>query len=282
MIWPDNYINQIIQGDCLDVMKGMPDGCVDLIITSPPYNCRKKYIVITDELPWAKYYEWMEQILDEFYRLLTIGGVLAINVPGVVRWQADHKYANTWTDYDSIYRTHRNGKIIKGKGRIEPLGFNLFSMMQKRDSHIREPIVWVKGNEKNAFNSEYKMGCDSDPYLRPSHEWILLGSKGRWYHRGGTGRRGREAMPFLEETKDTWFISPQSSRIHPAIYPIELPLRLIKLFTHISDAIVFDPFVGSGTTAVAAITTGRSFIGIDLNPEYCDMAERRLAEKKGD
>jgi DNA modification methylase len=221
----------------------------------------------------------MGEFLDACYGALTEGGTLAINVPGVVRWQADHRFAETWTDFDPTYKTHRNGETLLGKGRIEPLGFNLFAMMQERDAHMREPIIWVKGSEGNAITPEYRIGCDSDPYMRPVHEMILLGSKGQWFHRGGTGRRGAAAMPFLDETKDVWFMSPESDRDHPAIFPSSLPHRLIRLFTHAKDAVVVDPFAGRGTTLKAAKALGVRSVGIEMSARYCKVAANHLRQE---
>ena len=263
-------------GDCLEYMRGMAIGSVGLIVTSPPYNCRKQYGQYDDQLPWPDYYTWMRRVLIECYRVLELGGTLAVVVPGVVRWQAEHRNADTWADYDAGYKTHRNGEQVMGKGRIEPLGFNLFAMMREIDPHVREPVIWVKGTDESVIASEYRMGCDSDPYMRPTHEMILLGSNGRWFHRGGTGRRGADAVPFLEETKDTWFIPPISSRDHPAPFPIEIPYRLIRLFTHASDAVVFDPCMGSGTTMVACAKLERNGIGCELDARYYAMAQARV------
>lgn len=275
--------NSIICGDCLNVMRQMPDGCVDLVVTSPPYNCRMDYGVFNDQVPWQDWHHLIGSVLESCYRILREGGVMALNVPLVVRWQRDHAFRDTWSDYDSDYVTHvGNQHNQRGKGRIEPMGFRAFVQMELAGFKMREPIIWVKGSEGNAICSDYRMGCDSDPYMRPAHEIILLGSKGRWYHDGGTGRRGKEAVPFLEETKDVWFLSPVSTRNHPATFPVELPFRLIRLFIHrvntqdLPTPIVFDPFMGSGTTAVAADRLGRKFFGCDISEEYVQLALGRL------
>ncbi len=159
----------IYHADCREILPKLTN--VDLIPTSPPYNCRKSY-PSGDEWNWSEYYLWMLEVLNGCYSSMRDGGVLALNVPGVIRWQADHTYADSWTTYDSNYHTHRNGKQVIGKGRVEPLGFKLYLMMQEIDFHIREPIIWVKGSNGNAIASDYKMGCDSDPYMRPVHEFI--------------------------------------------------------------------------------------------------------------
>ena len=267
-------------GDCLQSLPQLE--AVGLIVTSPPYNCRMPYGAFVDEMPWADYYAFVGRLLDTCYGVLEMGGTLAIVVPGVIRWQADHKYAGTWAGFDAGYRTHRNGIKVLGRARIEPLGFKVFGMMAERDPHVREPIVWVKG-VNGPVASEWRMGCDSDPYMRPSHEMILLGSKGQWFHRGGTGRRGPEAVPFLEETKDVWMIPARSVKGHPASFPSEIPERLARLFLHSEDSTVCDPMMGSGQTALAAIRCGRRFIGCDISPQYFDLSvsriEKALAEK---
>ena len=263
----------------MDVIQGLESietNSIDLVVTSPPYNCRIDYGITDDQLPWPTYYAWMEAILDHLYRVLLPGGVLALNVPGVVRWQADHRWADSWGDYDPEYKTHRRGQKVTGKGRIEPIGFKLFDMMQARDPRVREPIIWIKGEDGNAISGNYQMGADNDPYLRPCHEMILLGSKGKWAHRGGTGRRGSKAVPFLDETKDVWFIPPKSSEKHPAIFPVEIPLRLIKLFTHAPDSVILDPFMGLGTTGIAAMQLKRRFVGIELNPVFFSRAQSQI------
>jgi site-specific DNA-methyltransferase (adenine-specific) len=265
-------------GNSLKHLSNIETGTIDIIITSPPYNCRKDYgNGWNDEITWGDYYAWMKEVLKECYRVLIKGGIIACNVPNVVRWQADHKYAATWQDYNFNYSNRRNGERVTGKGRIEPIGYKLFDMMFQIDSHIREPIIWVKGSIGNAICTTYQMGCDSDPYLRPAHEMILLGSKEQWCHRGGTGRRGPEAMPYLDECKDIWFIPPERSNEHPAIFPMEIPRRLLRLFVHAPDAVVLDPFCGIGTTGLACTERDVNFIGIEQNPKFARIAENRIA-----
>lgn len=219
-------------------------------------------------------------MLDLCYRTLVKGGVLALNLPLAVRWQRDHRYSSSWSDYDPAYRTHvGNERNQFGKGRIEPLGFRAFGMMEQIGFKMREPIVWVKGMDDTPICSEYRMGCDSDPYMRPCHEAILLGSKEQWFHRGGTGRRGRDAVPFMDWTKDVWVIPPGRDNEHPCVFPVEIPQRLIGLFTHASDSVIMDPFAGVGTTCIAAIRNGRSFVGCEKEPIYHRVAEQRIRQE---
>lgn len=262
--------------DCLEAMRRMPDASIDLIITSPPYNCRKEYGDFDDQMPWPKYYEWMENVIAESYRLLVVGGTICINVPTVIKWQREHRFAHTWADFDPTYPNHVGAEKHFGKGRIEPLGTRIESMMRQQDSHLREPIIWVKGSDGNAIAAGNQMGCDSDPYLRGTHEAIYVGSKGRWFHRGGTGRRGLDALPYTDYHKDVWHIPPVRDIDHPATFPVEIPLRLIRLFIHAADAVILDPFCGTASTGVAAIMENCSFIGIERDARFAQICRSRL------
>lgn len=263
-------------GDCLDVLPTIGDESIDLVATSPPYNCRKDYGDVSDERSWSDYYADAKSWIAESYRTLVTGGTIAIVVPGVVRWQSQHRFADTWHDFDLSYKYRKDGVSSCGKGRIEPLGFKLMTMMEECDRHLREPIIWVKG--ESAINGKYQMGCDSDPYCRPAHEMILLGSKRKWFHRGGTGRRGKDVLPWLDECKDVWFISPNQSRNHPATFPDEIPTRLLRLYVHSEDATILDPFMGSGTTGVACINLGKKFVGVEKSEKYFRIAAKRIAK----
>jgi DNA modification methylase len=264
----------------LPAMRSLPTTSVDLIATSPPYNCRKPYADgVGDEMPWPAYYAWIGEVLNECYRLLVPGGILAVNVPSVIRYQHDHEHAETWSDFDRDYKSHRDGTPVQGRGRVEPLGYKLYSMMAERDPHIREPIVWVKGKAPgDEIATRHQMGSDNNPYMRPCHELILLGSKERWYHRGGTGRRGAEALPYASYAKDVWYIPSTSHPDHPAPWPIAIPDRLIKLFVHAADAVILDPFMGIGTTLNAAKHLGYEAIGVDASEKYCRITTDSLRQ----
>lgn len=273
--WHDDQ-RAIFHGDAAELLSRLPAGSLDLVLTSPPYNCRMPYGE-PDEVPWPAYYAAATRWIGAAYGALRDGGTLAVNVPGVVRWQSQHRHADTWSDFDPSYRHRRDGEIRHGKGRIEPIAERLTGIMRACDPHLREPIIWVKGEV--AINNKYQMGCDSDPFCRPAHEMILLGSKSRWFHRGGTGRRGKDALPWLDECKDVWFLDPRSDTCHPAVFPLEIPRRLMRLFVHADDAVVCDPFLGSGTTLLAARERGLAAIGIEREERFCELAAKRLRQR---
>lgn len=283
-----DWYDTIVCGDCLDVMAEVSKNIIDLIVTSPLYNVCKDYGVVDDEMPWSDWYEFIRRFVEECHRILRPGGVLALNVLKEARWQRDHKFAHTWSDYDPDYVTHRGTqRNVLGKGRVEPVFNQVYDIIKDVGFKMRESIVWVKGNlddngEIQAVSTNYQMGCDSDPYLRGTAEMIILGSKERWYHDGGTGRRGAEAMPFELFTKDVWVIPSIGGSQHPAPFPEEIPVRLIRLFIHrantqnLPEPIVADFYMGLGTTAVAALKLGCHFYGCDISPEYVKLANERV------
>jgi len=279
-------LDTIICGDCLDVMRDMPDGCVDLVVTSPPYNCRKNYGVFSDEKPWDEWYQHISRVLSECHRILRHGGVIALVLPSVIRWSPEHAHHDTWWDFDPAYTFRRNGQLQTGRGRIEPIGFWAFGQMASTGYKMREPIMWIKGSEGNAICSGYAVGCDSDPRIRPAHEFILLGSKTRWYHDGGTGRRGGAYVAEMDDTKDVWFCNPTNDRNHPAPFPEDIPDRLTRLFVHrantqaLPSPVIFDPYMGTGTVAVVALKYGHHFYGCDISPEYVKLANERIEKTR--
>ena len=269
--------------DCREGMQQIDDKSVDLIVTSPPYNCGKEYISCSDELPWNEYYKFINSVLDESYRILKDGGTIAIVVTPTIKWQFQHRYADTWKDYDASYKSHRGDERYTGRGRIEPISKTIHTLMENHDPHMRETIIWVKGAEGGEpISANYQMGTDSDPFIRTVYETILIGSKGRWYHSGGTGRRGKEALPYLDYTKDVWMIPPARSKEHPAQFPIEIPIRLIRLYAHGDSPVVCDPFSGIGTTALAAIELNRKFIGFEKEKVYFDISEKRIKKAQAE
>lgn len=273
------FLSQIHCVNSLDFMRKLPSYAIDLIITSPPYNVRKDYgDEVDDELPWPEYYAWMAEIIQECYRLLRTGGTLAIVVPEVIRWQREHKHNNTWEDFDSSYITHHQGGVVVGKGRIERIAVKLQETMRQCDTHLREPLTWVKGSELThvPIATRHQMGSDSDPYHRPVKEMVLLGSKGQWHHRAGTGRRGSNALPYADDLKDAWWI-PTTNSEHPAPFPIDIPRRLIAIYTHATNAIVYDPFAGSGTVQEAAAEIGLPWLGSEVVPKWAEFAQKRAA-----
>jgi DNA modification methylase len=237
----------LILGDCLKVLPTIPSESVDLIITSPPYNVGKDYQKYScDDLPKEEYQKLLETVIKESYRILKIGGRLAINVPNAIMSKKEMIF-------------------------LSPLVHNICF---ENKFIPREFIIWDKGiipAYGTAWGSYKSPSC---PYLRNCSEAILVYSKVdmKLHHKGQTDLREDE---WLKWTRDIWHFNPTKINGHPTPFPEELPKRLIKLYSFIGDTIL-DPFLGSGTTMKVARDLKRSCIGIEINPKYIEITKKRL------
>ncbi len=236
-----DLIDKIIQGDCLEVMKQLPDKCVDLVVTSPPYNLQnstgngmslntksgkwagaalqKGYSHYDDKMPHEKYVEWQNNCLKEMFRLLKDEGAIFYN----------HK------------RRVQNG------------------LLQDRDDilnglPVRQIIIWKRSGGIN-FNPGYFL---------PTHEVIYLIPKSNF-----------KLKPKANAYGDVWEFTQEMKNEHPAPFPVSLIDRIIS---STNAETVLDPFIGSGTTAIAALMNKRKYVGIELSPDYCKMAEKRIKD----
>lgn len=248
-------------------MREVDDGSVQLIVTSPPYNVGKDYAQHHDAMELKEYLSFLESVWKECLRVLCRGGRIAVNI------------ANTWRKPYVPLNAHIAKQLID-------LGFLM-----------RGEIIWDKGPSVGISTAWGSFARASNPTLRDVHEYILVFSKASYKLEETRGRdSGIENLEFVEWTKSVWrspqeqvadsqkslwqFDTQSKKRAHapnhPAPFPLDLPLRLILLYTNIGD-IVLDPFMGSGTTALAAKMTQRRYIGYEISQEYCVEAERRLA-----
>ncbi len=240
------FANRVYNGDSRN-LSFIPDNSVDLVVTSPPYNVGIKYANHDDGMSMDDYLAMLEQVWTECHRVLAPGGRIAINVAGVDR-----------------------------KPYI-PLHAYISLQMNKLGFQMRGEIIWNKGASVGVSTAWGSWCSPSNPTLRDVHEYILVFTKGDWKmaHKGESDLVSEE---FVAYTKSVWeFPTVSAKKVgHPAPFPVELPSRLIKLYTY-KDDVVLDPFNGSGTTCQAAEMLGRRWIGVDMDPGYCQLAEANMA-----
>jgi site-specific DNA-methyltransferase (adenine-specific) len=225
-------------------MDELPDGCVHLMVTSPPYNANKEY---DEDLSIPEYLNFLRSVWQETYRVLVPGGRACINIANL------------------------------GRKPYIPLHSFIITQMLEIGYKMRGEIIWNKAASASPSTAWGSWKSAANPVLRDIHEYILVFSKGS-FRRANQGKEstiGRDE--FLEWTKSVWQFPAVSARKigHPAPFPEELPRRLIQLYTFAGD-LVLDPFAGSGTTCLAAQNSLRHYIGYDTNPGYIQLAKERL------
>ncbi|MGH2568299.1 MAG: DNA-methyltransferase [Bacteroidota bacterium] len=241
---PPQALDRVINKSS-ESMDELPDGSVHLMVTSPPYNVSKEY---DENITLGEYRSLLRRVMGETHRVLVEGGRACMNVANV------------------------------GRKPYIPLHAYIAQDMIELGFSMRGEIIWNKGSSAGPSTAWGSWKSASNPTLRDVHEYILVFSKGD-FSRNGAARKstiGRD--DFLELTKSIWNFSAESARRvgHPAPFPVELPRRIIQLYSFEGD-VVLDPFVGSGTTCIAALQCGRHFIGYEKNPTYAQNAEFRIA-----
>jgi DNA modification methylase len=252
---------------CEDVIKGLkrvPDGCVSLVFTSPPYDCGKPYgkdrkgTPIKDNRPWPEYLTWLQSVWTECHRVLRSGGRLVVNIASIRTREKEDK--------DTEYK--------------RPIVAELVTMMRTVGLHYRDAIVWHKPHVANGRTNWGSYRSPSHPTIRVTHEHILVWSKDQWKLPNlEDSHPDMTAQEFMDWTESIWTIAAESQNRagHPCPFPPKLAERVIKLYCFPND-LVLDCFNGSGTTTATAAGLGRKWIGIDANPTYCKSATERTNE----
>lgn len=241
MNWPADFINKIVCGDAVAVMQQMPDKCVGLVMTSPPYNLKNStgngmkdgrggkwanaalqngYSDHADNMPHDDYVRWQRACLSEMFRVIADDGAIFYN----------HK----WRVQDGLLQDRQD--IVAG-------------------FPVRQIIIWRR---KGGINFNHG-------YFLPTYEVIYLIAKPQF-----------QLAPKANAYGDVWEFTQEMNNRHPAPFPVALAERVIRSTT--AD-IVLDPFMGSGTTAIAARDLGRKYVGIELSSEYCAIAEERTRQQ---
>ena len=240
----------VIHHTSCEEMKALPDCCVHLMVTSPPYNVGKEY---DNNLTLDEYLSFLKKVWRETYRVLVPGGRACINIANV------------------------------GRKPYIPLSDSITQSMIDLGFLMRGEIIWDKAASASTSTAWGSWQSATNPTLRDTHEYILVFSKGSYRREKMDGRKSTISKEeFLEFTKSVWGSPAELAKKvgHPAPFPVELPYRLIQLYTF-SDEVVLDPFMGSGQTAIAALKAGRHFIGYEISEEYIRLAEKRIWNGSG-
>ena len=246
---PSEYENKIICADSSEFLKKLPDNCIDIIFTSPPYNFGLDYDSHNDTARWNDYFDMLFAIFKECIRVLKYGGRFVVNVQPL------------YSDYIPIHHIISNF-FIQNK------------MIWKGE------IIWEKNNYNCKYSSWGSWKSPSSPYLKYTWEFVEVFCKGDLKKRGSKEDIDITIDEFKSWIVAKWNIAPERNMNefgHPAMFPENLVERVLKLFSYIND-VVLDPFNGVGTTTVVAKRTGRRYLGIDISEEYCKTAQKRIDE----
>jgi DNA modification methylase len=241
----DRWADRVYQ--CSSENMPIPDNSVALAFTSPPYNVGKDY---DDDMTLEKYMDLIKRVGQDVYRVLKPGGRYVVNIANLGRKPYIPLHSH-------FYQVHSQIGFL-------PMG----------------EIIWQKGKGASGSCAWGSWRSAKAPRLRDLHEYLLVFTK-QEFSRPDKGESDLSAEEFMESTLSIWQIQSESAKKvgHPAPFPVQLASRVIKLYSYIGD-VVLDPFMGSGTTCVAAKKTGRHYVGFDISPEYCKLSEDRISGTK--
>jgi DNA modification methylase len=246
---PEEFINKILFGDSSEVLKKLPDNCIDLVFTSPPYNFGIDYENHKDGTKWEDYFNKLFAVFKECIRVLKYGGRIIVNVQPL------------FSDYIPIHHIisdffMKNKLIWKGE------------------------VIWDKHNWNCKYTAWGSWQSPSNPYLKNTWEFLEIFCKGDLKHEGIRENIDITAEEFKKLVIAKWDIAPERKMKdygHPAMFPENLVSSVLKLFSYKGD-LILDPFNGAGTTTAVAKKLQRKYLGIDVSEEYNKIAEKRLKE----
>ena len=239
------YNDDIINTNCID------KGTIDLIVTSPPYNVDIQYNSHNDKMTYEAYLDFTKKWIAKCYELAKDDGRFCLNIP-----------------------------LDKNKGGQQSVCADITTIAKEVGWKYHSTIIWNEGNisRRTAWGSWLSA---SAPYVIAPVEVIVVLYKKSWKKIDSSHKKSDiTKKDFMDWTNGVWVFNGESKKRigHPAPFPIELPRRCIKLFTFVGD-IVLDPFLGSGTTLITCVKTGRKGIGVDIDRNYCKLAKERIVRE---
>jgi site-specific DNA-methyltransferase (adenine-specific) len=263
---------KIINGDCIEVMKTLPEGCIDLLVTSPPYNANIKYDVYDDGLSMDEYWKFTIDWLSQVFRVLKDDGRVAINVPIEMNVQ------------------ERGGRILFNAEfwmKMKEVGFKFFGMVDLTEDsphRVRQTAwgSWMSNSQPYIYNPKecVILAYKNSPkkLTKGESQWTgvpteIVNDKGVNVIK--TIYQPEDKKEFMNLVFGRWEYFADTKSLTKATFSMDIPVKAIKILSYKND-IVLDPFMGSGTSAVAAETLGRRWLGIELSPNYTDIARKRV------
>jgi len=270
----EKYLNKITNGDCVEVMKTLPLGCVDLVLTSPPYNVGIDYDTHDDRMSMEDYWNFTRQWLTEAYKTLKDDGRIAVNIPYEVNVQ------------------DRGGRVLfmsEFWAIMKEVGFKFYGLvdLDENSPHRSKTTAWGSWmspsgpyiyNPKECVILAYKK--DRIKKIKGTPQWIgeTIGVE----QEDGTIKnkivyQDDDKKEFMDLVYGQWNYFADTKQQTKATFSMDIPVKAMKILSYKED-IVMDPFMGSGTSAVAAEFVGRNWVGIELSPNYTEVANKRILE----
>ena len=247
---PQQFENAVVVGDSEEVLRRLPNNCVDLVFTSPPYNFGLDYNNSGDAAYWRDYFEKLYAVFRQCIRVTKYGGRILVNTQPL------------FSDY--IPSHHLISNFFIGEKMI-----------------WKGEILWEKNNYNCKYTAWGSWKSPSNPYLKYTWEFIEVFCKGELKKSGERGQIDIEAEDFKKWVTAKWSIAPERKMKeygHPAMFPEELARRVLQLFSYKND-LVLDPFNGVGSTTAVAARLNRRYLGIDISRQYCETAKKRIRQE---
>jgi site-specific DNA-methyltransferase (adenine-specific) len=268
----ENFIGKVINGDCIEVMASMPEGSVDLIVTSPPYGVGIAYDVHQDDMVWDEYVKFTHSWMEQAYRVLKDDGRIALNIPYEI---------NRQDKGGRIFMLSEVWQIMK------QIGYKFFGVvdLEEESPHRSRTTAWGSWMSPSAPYIYNPKECVILAYkkkhiktVKGVPEWV--GEIGEVEDKNGNMRNKTfyteaQKREFIDLVFGQWNYFADTKSLTKATFSMDIPTKAIKILTYKND-IVLDPFAGSGTSLVAAETLDRRWVGIELSPNYSEIANNRV------